>query len=188
MAARCANGSVGTFGEGKDELPLLERDGGESRLPVGDELPESTQAARQASPLASLLARLPEPKAHEWTGPYDLLVAGVGGTGVVTVGALITMAANLEGKSASVLDFMGFAQKGGMVLSYVRIADAPERLNQVRIDAQQADAILACDMVVGASNDALQTARRGRTRIVANTHEIPTAKLRPRPGCRSASR
>ena len=66
--------------------------------------------------------------------PYDLLVTGVGGTGVVTVGAVIAMAAHLEGKSASVLDFMGFAQKGGAVLSFVRLADAPERLNQVRID------------------------------------------------------
>ena len=59
---------------------------------------------------------LPQPPAHAWTGPYDLLVTGVGGTGVVTVGALIAMAAHLEGKSASVLDFMGFAQKGGSVL------------------------------------------------------------------------
>ena len=62
-----------------------------------------------------------------WTGPYDLLVTGVGGTGVVTVGALIAMAAHLEGKSASVLDFMGFAQKGGSVLSFVRLADRARR-------------------------------------------------------------
>jgi indolepyruvate ferredoxin oxidoreductase len=108
--------------------------------------------------------------------PYDLLVTGVGGTGVVTVGAVIAMAAHLEGKSASVLDFMGFAQKGGSVLSFVRLADAPERLNQVRIDTQQADAILACDVVVGASADALQTVRHGRTRVLANIHEIPVAE------------
>jgi indolepyruvate ferredoxin oxidoreductase len=119
---------------------------------------------------------LPRPAPHPWTGPYDLLVTGVGGTGVVTVGALITMAAHLEGKSASVLDFMGFAQKGGSVLSYVRLADVPARLNQVRIDTQQADAILACDLVVGASPDALVTVRHGRTRILANTHEVPVAE------------
>jgi indolepyruvate ferredoxin oxidoreductase len=119
---------------------------------------------------------LPKPAPHAWTGPYDLLVTGVGGTGVVTVGALIAMAAHLEGKSASVLDFMGFAQKGGSVLSHVRMADVPERLNQVRIDTQQADAILACDLVVGASPDALQTVRHGRTRILANTHEVPVAE------------
>ncbi|TWO73401.1 indolepyruvate ferredoxin oxidoreductase family protein [Caenimonas sedimenti] len=119
---------------------------------------------------------LPRPTPHTWTAPYDLLVTGVGGTGVVTVGALIAMAAHLEGKSASVLDFMGFAQKGGSVLSFVRLADVPARLNQVRIDTQQADAILACDLVVGASADALVTVRHGRTRILANTHEVPVAE------------
>jgi indolepyruvate ferredoxin oxidoreductase len=119
---------------------------------------------------------LPRPAPHSWTGPYDLLVTGVGGTGVVTVGALITMAAHLEGKAASVLDFMGFAQKGGSVLSFVRLADLPSRLNQVRIDTQQADALLACDLVVGASADALQTVRHGRTRILANVHEVPVAE------------
>jgi indolepyruvate ferredoxin oxidoreductase len=122
------------------------------------------------------VAALPRPAAHDWHAPYDLLVTGVGGTGIVTVGAVIAMAAHLEGKSASVLDFMGFAQKGGSVLSFVRIADRPERLNQVRIDTQQADAILACDLVVGASADALQTVRHGRTRILANLHELPVAE------------
>jgi indolepyruvate ferredoxin oxidoreductase len=122
------------------------------------------------------VAALPLPAAHTWDGPWDLLVTGVGGTGVVTVGAVIAMAAHLEAKSASVLDFMGFAQKGGSVLSFVRLADVPERLNQVRIDTQQADAILACDMVVAASPEALQTVRHGRTRIVTNVHEIPVAE------------
>ena len=104
-----------------------------------------------------------------------MLVTGVGGTGVVTVGALITMAAHLEGKQASVLDFMGFAQKGGAVLSFVRVAPTADQLNQVRIDTQQADVLLACDMVVGASDDALATVKNGRTAILANTHEIATA-------------
>ena len=128
---------------------------------------------------SAFLARvnaLPTPQAHTWSAPWDLLVTGVGGTGVVTVGAVIAMAAHLEGKSASVLDFMGFAQKGGSVLSFVRLADVPERLNQVRIDTQQADAVLACDMVVGASPEALQTVRHGRTRIVTNVHQIPVAE------------
>ena len=93
-----------------------------------------------------------------------MLVTGVGGTGVVTVGALITMAAHLEGKQASVLDFMGFAQKGGAVLSFVRVAPTADQLNQVRIDTQQADVLLACDMVVGASDDALATVKHGAHR------------------------
>ncbi len=78
----------------------------------------AADALRRASRRRS---RCPAPQ--RWTGPYDLLVTGVGGTGVVTVGALIAMAAHLEGKSASVLDFMGFAQKGGAVLSFVRLAE-----------------------------------------------------------------
>ena len=76
-------------------------------------------------------------------------MAGIGGTGVVTVGQLITMAAHLEGKGASVLDFTGFAQKGGAVLSHIRIGSSPETLHQVRIADGRADAIVACDVVVG---------------------------------------
>ena len=169
----------GHASESGDPTHSLERDSGESRLPVGADPPaaHAGHAASVFERLHQLVDSLPPPPAHVWDAPYDLLVAGVGGTGVVTVGALIAMAANLEGKSASILDFMGFAQKGGMVLSYVRVADIPSRLNQVRIDTQQADAILACDMVVGASNDALQTAKHGRTRILVNTHEIHTASF-----------
>ena len=131
---------------------------------------------RRANEVARLVDSLPQPAAHQWTGPYDLLYTGVGGTGIVTVGALTAMAAHLEGKSSSTLDFMGFAQKGGSVLAFVRIADTPSRLNQVRIDTQQADAIVACDAVVGASAEALQTVRHGRTRVLVNTHEMPVAE------------
>jgi len=121
------------------------------------------------------IAKLARPAPHAFTEPYDLLVTGVGGTGVVTIGAVVAMAAHLDGHAASVLDFMGFAQKGGAVLSFVRLAGDPRHLNQVRIDMQQADAMLACDLVVGASVEALQTIRHGRTQVLANTHEIPVA-------------
>ena len=141
--------------------------GGQIRKPAG--------ARIDIDALEAMVGALPQPAPPAWDAPYDLLVTGVGGTGVVTLGALVSMAAHLEGKSASVLDFMGFAQKGGQVLAFVRLAQRPEQLNQVRIDTQQADALLACDLVVGASNDALQTVRRGRTRIIANAHEIQTA-------------
>ncbi|MBV9891619.1 MAG: indolepyruvate ferredoxin oxidoreductase family protein, partial [Rhizobacter sp.] len=129
-----------------------------------------------AERFAAGVAALPRPAPHRWTGPYDLLVTGVGGTGVVTVGALVAMAAHLEGKSASVLDFMGFAQKGGAVLSFVRLAERAAALNQVRIDCQQADAVLACDIVVATTPEALATVRHGRTRILSNVHEIPVAE------------
>ncbi len=121
------------------------------------------------------LAALPVPELPRLDASYDLLVTGVGGTGVITVGALITMAAHLEGKGASVLDFMGFAQKFGPVLSYIRIAADPALLNQVRIDEQQADALIGCDLVVSSSPQASKTYRHGSTRAVLNTTEMSTA-------------
>jgi indolepyruvate ferredoxin oxidoreductase len=138
-------------------------------------VPRKRSATLDAAALAREMAALAPPPPWRWTGPFDLLVTGVGGTGVVTVGALVSMAAHLEGKQASVLDFMGFAQKGGAVLSFVRLALTPDELNQVRIDTQQADAVLACDMVVGASPEALGTVKHGRTVFVANAHELPLA-------------
>ena len=110
-----------------------------------------------------------------WDDCYDLLVTGVGGTGVVTVGALITMAAHLERRGASVLDFMGFAQKFGPVLSYIRFAASPKHLNQVRIDDQQADAVIGCDLVVSSSAKASRTYRRNHTRAAVNATEMATA-------------
>jgi indolepyruvate ferredoxin oxidoreductase len=131
--------------------------------------------------LERALDAYPTPAAAALDRPFEILVAGVGGTGVVTVGALITMAAHLEGKGASTLDFMGFAQKGGAVLSHVRVASSPERLHQVRIDLRQADAVFACDLVVASMPDGLAVMRHGHTRVVANEHEIPTADFHARP-------
>lgn len=122
-----------------------------------------------------LLKNLPEPTLPSVDNGYDLLVTGVGGTGVITIGALITMAAHIEGKGASVLDFMGFAQKFGPVLSYIRFARDPSVLNQVRIDNQQADALIGCDLVVSSSPKASATYRKGHTRAVVNTSEMSTA-------------
>jgi indolepyruvate ferredoxin oxidoreductase len=103
-----------------------------------------------------------------------LLVTGVGGTGVITVSQLITMAAHLEGKGSSVLDFMGFAQKFGPVLSYIRIADEPAAINQVRISKGRADALIGCDLVVSSSPKASQTYSPGITRAMVNTAEMST--------------
>jgi indolepyruvate ferredoxin oxidoreductase len=140
---------------------------------VGGSLRRGSGAAMDEASFDAQLAALPEPPARDWDGPYDLLVTGVGGTGVVTLGALVTMAAHLEGRFASQLDFMGFAQKGGAVLSHVRLATRRHWLNQSRIDTQQADAMLGCDLVVCASQDALQAIRLGRTRVLANAHLMP---------------
>jgi indolepyruvate ferredoxin oxidoreductase len=137
---------------------------------------ERQQAAGLAvdSQLASGENDLPEPVFAAIDDCYDLLVTGVGGTGVVTVGQLITMAAHLEGKGASVLDFMGFAQKFGPVLSYIRIADEPARINQVRIEQARADALIGCDLVVSSSPKASVTYSPGVTRALVNAAEMST--------------
>lgn len=118
---------------------------------------------------------MPQPRIPATGSCYDLLVTGVGGTGVVTIGALITMAAHIEGKGASVLDFMGFAQKFGPVLSYIRIAPHPSDINQVRIEAARADALIGCDLVVSSSPKASRTYSKDHTRAVVNTAEMLTA-------------
>jgi indolepyruvate ferredoxin oxidoreductase len=133
-------------------------------------------------------AALTEPETRLGDRPYEILVAGVGGTGVVTVGALVTMAAHLEGRGASVLDFTGFAQKGGQVLSFIRLAAEPDALNQVRIDRGQADAVLACDLVVAASREAAGVIDPARTVIVANSREIPTGAMLRDPEARVDTR
>ncbi len=125
---------------------------------------------------ATLAADLPAPELPPLTQSYDLLVTGVGGTGVVTLGQLVTMAAHLEGKGASVLDFTGFAQKYGTVLSFIRLAPRPEALNQVRIDRGAARAVIGCDIVVSSSPKASAHYRHG-TRVVLNRAEMPTGDL-----------
>jgi len=142
-------------------------EGGRLRHRTGADLSDADFAAR--------LAGLPLPELRRSAKPAEILVAGVGGTGVVTVGALITMAAHLEGRPASVLDFMGFAQKGGAVLSHVRLGAPGVTLNQVRIEPEQADLLLACDLVVATSPEALAVLKPGRSRVIANSQTIHTA-------------
>jgi indolepyruvate ferredoxin oxidoreductase len=115
---------------------------------------------------------LREPALPPLDEPYSVLIAGVGGTGVVTLGALIGMAAHLEGKGVTVLDQTGLSQKAGAVLTHVRIATAPEALHAPRIVG--ADLLLGCDLLVAAGSDTLQRLRRGRTRALVNTAEVIT--------------
>jgi indolepyruvate ferredoxin oxidoreductase len=135
-----------------------------------------TQRPQASGRIEAALATLPEPDLPALAGPYNLLVTGVGGTGVVTLGALVTMAAHLEGRGASVLDFTGFAQKFGPVLSYIRLAPAPADIGQVRIDARSADALIGCDVVVSSSPKASATYHEG-TRAVVNLAEMPTGDI-----------
>ncbi|WP_417423924.1 indolepyruvate ferredoxin oxidoreductase family protein [Hoeflea sp.] len=126
--------------------------------------------------LSRLAGEIPLPALPALDAPFNLLVTGVGGTGVVTVGALISMAAHLEGKGASILDFTGFAQKFGAVLSFVRIGSAPDEINQVRIDQGSADAVIGCDVVVSSSPKA-SASYRGGTKIALNIASMPTGDL-----------
>lgn len=123
----------------------------------------------------ALFADLPLPPTRPLTGAYNVLVAGIGGTGVITIGALLGMAAHLDGKACSTLDFTGLAQKNGAVTSHIRIANGPEKLTTVRITPGGADLILGCDMVVTASPSVLSRAERGTTRMVVNSDLQPTA-------------
>jgi indolepyruvate ferredoxin oxidoreductase len=118
---------------------------------------------------------LPAPRLPATGKPWGILVTGVGGTGVVTIGALIGMAAHLDGKGVTVLDMTGLAQKGGSVFSHIRIADRPEDLHAVRIATGEANAVIGGDLVVTASVDALAKMAVGTTHGVVNCFETPTS-------------
>jgi indolepyruvate ferredoxin oxidoreductase len=128
------------------------------------------------------LANLPPPPVHtDLAQPWNILITGVGGTGVVTIGALLGMAGHLEGKGSSVLDQTGLAQKGGAVTTHVRIAASPADIHAVRIAAGEADLVLGCDMVVVNDYWALSKIRAGRTRVVLNTYEAMPGTFTTRP-------
>jgi len=124
-----------------------------------------------------LFADLPLPPARALDKPWNILVTGIGGTGVITVGALLGMAAHVDGKGCSALDFTGLSQKNGAVMSHVRIAAKPEDLSTVRIANGGADLILGCDMVVSAGATALSRVDRGVTRAFVNADLQPTASF-----------
>ncbi len=116
---------------------------------------------------------LPEPRLPSLTHrPYGILVTGVGGTGVVTIGALLGMAAHIEGKGSGSIDMAGLAQKGGAVYSHVKIAPRPEDIHAIRVAAGEADLILGCDLVVSGTRKVLAAVRHGETGVVVNTGEI----------------
>jgi indolepyruvate ferredoxin oxidoreductase len=109
------------------------------------------------------------------SGNMGVMIAGIGGTGVITVGAVIGMAAHLEGKACSIYDMTGLSQKNGAVYSHLRIADNPEDLSAQRIGAGEADLVLGFDMVAALTGDAGPTYNVGRTRFIGNHDLVPTA-------------
>ena len=146
-------------------------------------------AASVSDALEAYFAKLPEPQLDDLSEPKALLVTGIGGTGVVTIGAILAMAAHIEGKGATTMDQTGLAQKGGAVTSHIRIAKTPADINTVRIGAAGADAIIGCDMLVTADGDTLSRVRPagsalGSTRVFLNTHKAQTGEFTKKPDWR----
>jgi len=134
---------------------------------------------RKPRPSDAELPQIPDPGVAPLTPgrAYGIVIAGVGGTGVVTIGQLIGTAAHLEGRGVSVLDMAGLAQKGGAVFSHVCMADDASALYATRIATGEADLLIGCDLIVSASPESLSKIRAGHTRAVINVAESPTAEF-----------
>jgi indolepyruvate ferredoxin oxidoreductase len=121
-------------------------------------------------------AKIPQPALPVLGGePYNLVITGIGGTGVTSLGAILGTAAHMEGRAATTLDMMGLAQKGGGVTSFVRVADAKVRIHGPRVATATADLILGCDLVVAAKPETIDTADARKTRAIINANVSPTA-------------
>jgi indolepyruvate ferredoxin oxidoreductase len=116
--------------------------------------------------------QLPAPTVPLINHPYSIIVTGIGGTGIVTIGAIIGMAAHLEGKGVGVIDMAGLAQKGGAVYSHIRIANTPDDIHAIRVAASGADLVLGGDIVVVGSKKVLSAIKPGNTRVIVNTAEF----------------
>lgn len=139
---------------------------------IGGELrqPDALESAQQV-----LFDPLPEPVLPDLERPWNTVVTGVGGTGVLTITALVAMAAHIEGKGCATMNQTGLAQKFGAVVSHVRVGKNQEDIRAVRIPAGEADLLLGCDLVVTTTYEALGKAANGRTYAVVNEAEVPTA-------------
>jgi indolepyruvate ferredoxin oxidoreductase len=168
--------------------------GGQLRKPPGASRPDKDSAAKPpGAPTAAQteaepdpVAGLPEPALSD-NPSASILITGIGGTGVITIGALIGMAAHIEGKACTVHDNTGLSQKNGAVTSHVRIASDAEDLTTTRIGPGGATLLLACDMVVADSPAALTCLAPGVTRAVVNAYLQPTAGFVQNPDMRMDS-
>jgi indolepyruvate ferredoxin oxidoreductase len=132
------------------------------------------KAAAVARGSFAKLPALPEPQQPDNERAWGIVVAGIGGTGVITIGQLLGMAAHLEGKGVVTQDAAGLAQKGGATWSHVQIARTADAIYTTRVDAAEADLVLGCDAIVTADHSTLALMREGRTTVVLNTHGSPT--------------
>ena len=132
---------------------------------------------RQKKGDLAALPPLPEPALPVAESAWGIVVAGVGGTGVITIGQILGMAAHLEGKGVVTQDAAGLAQKGGATWSHIQIANRPEAIFTTKVDTAQADLVIACDPLVAAQRPTLATMQPGRTWVALNRHGAPTASL-----------
>ena len=151
----------------------------EGSCPALVEVKGATPRKGLPAELGSAFDELPAPpaarKGSDRGEVHNIVLAGIGGTGVTTIAALLGMATHLEGRASGVLDMTGLAQKGGAVVSHIRIADTPGGLHGTRVPARSADLLLGCDAVVAGSDAVLTTLHPRRTSAVINTHFAPTA-------------
>jgi indolepyruvate ferredoxin oxidoreductase len=130
------------------------------------------------------LPHLPEPELPTIHGTHNIVVTGVGGTGVVTIGAIIAMAAHIDGKGAGMMEMAGLAQKGGAVHVHCRIGESPADINAIRVAVGECDALIGGDLVVSAGSKTLALTTTGRTRAAVNGHEIITGDFTRDPNFR----
>ncbi len=135
------------------------------------------EAAKTGDDTEDFFKSMPEPVLSDLDKPEAILVTGIGGTGVVTIGAILAMAAHLEDKGATTMDQTGLAQKGGAVTSHIRIAKTPADIHTVRLSIGSATTILGCDMLVTADGDTLSKIRSGETKVILNTHKAQTGEF-----------
>ena len=132
-------------------------------------------ADKNARPNPFTLPPLPEPSLPLAETPWGIVVAGVGGTGVITIGQLLGMAAHLEGKGIVTQDAAGLAQKGGATWSHIQIANRADAILTTKVGTAEADLVIGCDPIVAANKGTLAVMREGRTYVAMNTHGSPTA-------------
>ena len=132
---------------------------------------------KKAATAALDLPDLAEPALPAIAGTHNVVITGVGGTGVVTVGAVLAMAAHLDGKAAGMMEMAGLAQKGGAVHIHLRLAERPQDINAIRVAVGEADCVIGGDLVVTAGAKTLGLMRQGRTGAVVNSHEIITGEF-----------
>ncbi len=136
---------------------------------------KSTKKGASARPKPSSVGTPPEPVLPVAEKPWGIVVAGVGGTGVITIGQLLGMAAHLEGKGIVTQDSAGLAQKGGATWSHIQIANRPDAILSTKVGTAEADLVIGCDPIVAANKASLAVMRAGRTYVALNTHATPTA-------------